>query len=116
MLGHRKFLEANMRVLRKLILPAGLTILGGCDASEINGPSKVPTTSNAALVQRTNEQDVPWVDEEENPCTGDGVTINGTSHWTFGTTIDESGGFHLSSRVTSKGTGLGAPSGYQYTV
>ncbi len=60
--------------------------------------------------------DLPWGDEEYDPCTFDMVTIAGTTHFQFITTFDDGGGFHVQTNFKSMGTGLGAPSLYTYTV
>lgn len=60
--------------------------------------------------------DFPWADEEDDPCTGDHVTITGTTHFLFVTTDDGSGGFHLVTNDWSDGTGLGFPSLFTYKV
>lgn len=98
---------------------AFLALMTACDQGpSIAGPSMQPATqpANQAIVSKTNEQDVPWAQEEENPCTGDLVTMQGTTHYLFNVVANENGGYHLYTRSNSKGTGLGAPSGYTYKV
>lgn len=97
----------------------GMTLLmGACDRattiSDTGFSGRQPTAD--ALVSQTNEQNVPWADAQQNPCTGDYVTIQGVSHFIFHVTADGSGGYHISSDVDSRGTGLGFPSGFTYQV
>ena len=65
----------------------------------------------------SNSMDVPWNDEEQNPCNGDIVSISGVSHFLFITTENTVGGtYHLSTRRNSDGTGVGFPSLGTYNV
>jgi hypothetical protein len=101
------------------VATAATLLMVGCDrAQNIAGPQSnaPPSPSFDALHQTSNTMDIPWDSEEADPCTGDMVTISGVTHFLFVTTDDGSGGFHLSSRVNSTGTGLGAPSGFTYNV
>jgi hypothetical protein len=95
-------------------------LMVGCDrAPNIAGPeNNSPSRPTFALGHDTsNEMDVPWpVHEEQNPCTGDMVTITGSTHYLFVTTFDDNGGFHVYTRANSTGTGFGFPSGFTYTV
>lgn len=97
---------------------AGMALLmTACDrAPEIAGPERAAKPALDALHQTTNEQDIPWADEEQNPCNGDMVTISGVTHFLFVTTLDDGGGYHLSSRTNSTGTGVGTPSLFTYKV
>ena len=98
---------------------AAALLMVGCDrAQNIAGPQNNPPTSPAfdALHQTTNTLDMPWNTVEPDPCTNDMVTVSGVSHFLLVTTDDGSGGYHLSSRVNSTGSGLGAPSGFTYSV
>lgn len=97
---------------------AALSIVACDRAPEIAGPqnNSISHPSYDALHNTTNELDVPWADVEQDPCTGDMVTISGVSHFLLVTTDDGSGGFHLSSTVNSTGTGLGFPSTFVYNV
>jgi hypothetical protein len=89
-----------------------------CDrTSDVTAPGRASgNPSQQAIVSRTNEQDVPWADVEQNPCTGDMVTIQGTTHFIFNTSFDGNTGYHLNTQSKSKGTGTGAPSLYTYKV
>lgn len=94
-------------------------LMVGCDrAPNIAGPqgNSLSRPTFDAFHNTTNEMDVPWADEEDDPCTGDHVTINGTTHFLFVTTFDNSGGAHLVTNDWSSGTGLGVPSLYTYKV
>jgi hypothetical protein len=107
-----------MRLSAMVCLAAAASLIGGCDsAPNILSPDLASTQPNfVTLVDQTNEQDVPWVPvPEPNPCNGDEIVINGTSHFVFHTVLESSGGLHLSSHVGSKGEGLGT-SGKQYII
>jgi hypothetical protein len=98
---------------------AATLLIVGCDrASNIAGPQRSPTSRpvSDAIIQRTNEQDVPWSDVEQDPCTGDWVTIQGSTHFLYNTSFDGNTGYHLYTRSNHTGTGTGAPSGYIYKV
>lgn len=104
-----------------LVFAAGAAalLMVGCDrAPNIAGPqgNSLSHPSFNATHNTTNEHDFPWADEEDDPCTGDHVTISGTTHFLFVTTDDGNGGFHLVTNSWSSGTGLGAPSLYTYKV
>jgi hypothetical protein len=107
-----------MRRCTALVAGAGMALLMvGCErASDVTAPEPAAKPALDALHQTTNEQDVPWAFEEQNPCNGDMVTSTGSSHFLFVTTFDDGGGYHLSSRVNSTGTGIGFPSGITYSV
>jgi len=94
-------------------------IMSACDrAPNIAGPQTLSAERPRAeaIISRTNEQDVPWADVEQNPCTGDWVTITGSTHFLYNTSFDGNTGYHLDTRSNSKGTGTGAPSLYTYKV
>lgn len=89
------------------------------------GCDRTPTGPQSASLSRptfdtfhntTNEMDVPWADEEDDPCTGDHVIINGVTHFLFVTTATDNGNFHVVTNDWSDGTGLGAPSLFTYKV
>jgi hypothetical protein len=92
---------------------AAALLIAACDkAPSITGPQNGLAAQPAfdAIVSKTNEQDVPWADEETNPCNGDKVTIQGSTHYLFTFVFDDTGGYHLYTRSNSKGTGVGSPS------
>jgi len=94
-------------------------LMVGCErAPSIAGPQSNSLSRPSADVfhNTTNTMDFPWADEEDDPCTGDHVTITGTTHFLFVTTDDGSGGFHVVTNDWSSGTGLGAPSLFTYKV
>jgi hypothetical protein len=98
---------------------AAVLLIAACDkAPGIAGPQNEVATQPGfdALVSKTNEQDIPWAIEEENPCNHDIVTTSGSIHVLFGVVANENGGYHLSMRFNSKGTGIGLPSGFTYKV
>ena len=98
---------------------AAALLMVACErASNIAGPqnSAPANPSFDALHQTSNTFDFPWDNVEPDPCTGDMVTVSGVTHFLVSTTDDGSGGFHLSSRANSTGSGLGAPSGFTYSV
>jgi len=98
---------------------AAALLMAACDrAPEIAGPqnNSISQPAHDALHNTTNEMDLPWTAMDQDSCTGDVVAISGVSHFLLITTDDGSGGFHLSSRVNSTGTGLGAPSGFIYNA
>ena len=108
-----------MKHLSVVSAAAAALLLVGCDrAPNIVGPQSNSPSSPSfdALHNTTNTMDIPWNTVEPDPCTDDMVTVSGVSHFLLITTDDGSGGFHLSSRVNSTGTGLGAPSGFTYSV
>lgn len=92
-------------------------LMVGCDRAP-TGPqsNSLSRPSFDAIHDTSNEMDVPWGDEEDNPCTGDHVVISGVTHFLFVTTFDDNGGFHVYTRANSSGTGLGYPSLFTYTV
>jgi hypothetical protein len=109
-----------MKPLTAAVALAGAALLvSACDRpSNIAGPERTaagqPTFS--AIVSKTNEQDVPWVDEHENPCNGDDVVITGTTHYLFNFVFNDDGTYHLYTRANSKGSGIGYPSLGTYKV
>src|SRR6266540_6268218 len=110
--------------------------LTACDrGQDIAGPQLRAPTQPAfeAIVSKTNEQDVPWTDEHDNPCNGDHVIITGSTHYLFNFVFNDDGTYHLYTRANSTGTGVGTslgtykvsenfyyteqnPSGQQFTV
>src|SRR6266480_2393452 len=107
-----------------LAAAAAALLFGGCDrAPGIAGPESDSATrpSFDAIHNTTNEMDLFWGDEEQDPCTGpattgDMVTIQGSTHFLFVTTFDDNGGFHVYTRANSRGTGMGVPSLLTYSV
>jgi len=98
---------------------AAVFLMVGCDrAPNIAGPqsNSLSHPSFDAGHQTTNTMDLPWDTVEPDPCNHDMVTVSGVTHFLFITTDDGSGGFHLSSRVNSTGSGVGFPSGFTYMV
>jgi hypothetical protein len=96
-----------------IALAAAALQITACDrAPNIAGPAMRAPASPAydAIVSKTNEQDIPWEQVEENPCNGDMVTIAGTSHFLMNFVFDDTGGYHLYTRRNAKGTGVGVPS------
>jgi hypothetical protein len=95
-------------------------LMVGCErAPSIAGLEKNLPANPAydAFHDTSNEMDVAWPPHEDtNPCTGDLVTIAGSTHFLFVTTFDENGGFHVYTRANSTGTGTGVPSLYTYNV
>lgn len=98
---------------------AAALLIAACDkAPSITGPQNGPAAQPAfdATVSKTNEQDVPWAVVEQNPCNGDEVTAQGSTHYLFDFVFDDTGGYHIYTRVNSRGTGIGVPSTYTYKV
>jgi hypothetical protein len=102
-----------MRYLSSLIPGATLVLfVAGCDrTTDIAGPNAANSKPVAAFVfEKTNEQDIPWDEPVQNPCNPlEVVVFTGSSHVLMHTWSDNNLGFHLSTSVTSKGTGLGVP-------
>lgn len=86
-----------------------ILLFGACDsASGITGPAAGPEVRpNFALVNQTNEQDVPYAMEVANPCNGDLVTLVGRSHFVMHSSSDGSGGFHLNTHAVTEVQGVG---------
>ena len=101
-----------MRHERFLIAGAAVVLMAvACDnATSITGPD-APTALRAdALTSHTSDQDVPLlIQAEPNPCNDDVVTSEGTAHFVFGSTTDNTGGEHLSTQFSFRGTGEGLP-------
>ena len=98
---------------------AAALLMVGCErAPNIAGPQSnaLASPSFDVLHETSNTMDIPWDTVEPDPCTNDMVTISGVSHFLLTTTDDGSGGYHLSSRVNSTGSGLGFPGGFTYSV
>jgi len=93
-----------------------LSLLACDQAPTISGPAGGTAPRADALVSQTNEKDVPWDEVQQNPCTGDMVTITGNAHIIFHNVLDGSGGGHISTDTDIRGTGFGFPSGYTYTA
>lgn len=107
--------------MRHETLLIGGTILAvmaiACDkASSITGPEAPYAVRADALTSHLGEQDIPWAVTEPNPCNDDVVTSDGTAHFVFGSTVDNSGGTHLSTQFSFRGSGTGAPSLLAYTL
>ena len=84
-----------------------------CDkGTSITSPDLATTQPKFAIVT----QDFPWSRDEPNPCNGDVVSTTGSSHIVFGSTLDNSGGTHLTFSISSRGSGVGAPSLMPYTI
>lgn len=99
---------------------AAVTLMAGCqqtpDAAKTLDPSGLRIFGDA-YTSNTNEKDVPWGPiGDTNPCNGDFLTITGTSHRVLHFGFDSQGGFHSTQNVISRGTGVGSPSGKQYTI
>lgn len=98
---------------------AAALLISACDKGpSITGPQNGSAGQPAfsAIVSKTNEQDVPWADVEQNPCNNDMVTIQGSTHFLFDFVFDDNGGYHISTRSNSRGTGVGFPSTQTYKV
>jgi hypothetical protein len=65
----------------------------------------LPARSDAALI--SNER-ADFSFTLANPCTGELVTLEGTTHFLFSTTVDQGGGEHFVSESNTSGTGTGA--------
>jgi hypothetical protein len=112
-----------MRHERFWIAGAALVLIAtACgDASSITGPPAPDAARPDALTSHTSTQDVPFTVEEVNPCAPpttpiETVTSEGTAHFVIGSTTDNTGGIHLSTEFTFRGTGMGAPSLLPYTL
>jgi hypothetical protein len=68
-----------------------------------------------ATIYQFNER-YPFTFSFTNPCTGEEVTGEGTSHIVGNYTNDGRGGFHLNQSTSGSGTGVGSTSGATYTV
>jgi hypothetical protein len=94
------------------VMVAGM-LLAGCDAvpdgTKTLDPSGL-TVRAEAIVYNTNERDVPWASTDNHPCTGDVISISGSSHWVIHTGFDNNGALHYSANIVSKGEGLGTSS------
>jgi hypothetical protein len=90
----------------------------GCERmNDVTAPaSALAKPASAAIVDQTNERDVPWAIEEQNPCSGDMVTTTGLTHFLIHSSFDGNTGYHLDTRTNSKGTGVGIPSLGTYKV
>jgi hypothetical protein len=102
-----------MRHETLLIAGAALVLTAtACDkASSITGPEAPYAKRADALTSQISGLDVPWDIPMVDPCNGDEVTITGGStHFVFGGTYsDNTGGVHISMKVSSRGTGVGLP-------
>ena len=93
-------------------------------ATACDSPTSITSPTGAdlnpafqAISGRTTELDVPFPpDMEPNPCNGDVVTSDGTAHFVFATTFDNTGGSHVSTQFSYRGKGVGVPSGFDYTL
>jgi hypothetical protein len=101
---------------------AAVTIIAACqvtpDAAKTLDPSGLRMPAGDAYTSNTNEKDVPWGPiSDTSPCTGDVITITGTSHVVLHYGFDNLGGFHTNSNVVSRGVGVGSGiNPKQYTV
>lgn len=108
-----------MKPLTVVIAVAAATVfVAGCDQAPIVTDPQVqpPNPAFQAIVSKTNEQDVPWTDEHDNPCNGDHVVITGSTHYNFTFVFNNDGTYHLYTRANSKGSGIGLPSLGTYRV
>ena len=90
-----------------------------CDkASNITGPevAYAKPAFNLAAGSHTVTQDDPWLIATENPCNGEQVIGNGSTHIVMGSQFDNTGGLHVSIERSSSGSGVGDVSGPGYTV
>ena len=72
----------------------------------------LPARSHAAVVANQREDFVlPLI----NPCTGESIVIEGTTHFLFTTTVDQGGGEHFVSESNTQGTAISA-SGARYVL
>jgi hypothetical protein len=121
----RRAQRADMRHERFLIAGAAVALMAvACDnATSITGPD-APTALRADVL-RDHEvtQDFPWTSPEENPCNGDAVAVTGSTHIVFtsmfnstGGSFDDGANLHWSVNMSSRGSGVGAPSLINYTV
>lgn len=72
----------------------------------------LPARSQAAVV--TNERvdlDLPMI----NPCTGESIVLQGSTHFIFTITVDQGGGEHFVSQSNTQGTATSA-SGARYVL
>jgi hypothetical protein len=72
----------------------------------------VPARSHAAVV--TNQRvdlSVPMI----NPCTGESIVLEGSTHFIFTITVDQGGGEHFVSQSNTQGTAISA-SGARYVL
>jgi hypothetical protein len=85
-------------------------LLAGCDVvpegTKTLDPSGL-TVRTEAIVYNTNERDVAWASTDNHPCTGDVISISGSSHWVIHTGFDSNGALHYNATIVSKGEGLG---------
>lgn len=106
---YKSFLIAGAAVVLSAVACDNATSITGLDA---------PYAPRAnAETSHTSTQDVPTLNEEPNPCAPlEVVTSNGTAHFVIGSTIDNTGGIHLSTKFSFRGSGMGAPSLLPYTL
>ena len=100
---------------------AAVTLMAACqqtpDAAKTLDPSGLRIGGDA-INWNTNEKDYPWGPiADVSPCTGDVITITGTSHVIEHFGFDSMGGSHITSNVVSRGVGVGTgPNPKQYTI
>ena len=102
-----------------LVAGAGMALfMVACDrASDPTAPTRgVARPASQAIISQTNEQDVPWAFEEQNPCNGDNVIISGSTHFLMHFGFNDDGTYHIDELASSKGTGIGVPSLGTYKV
>ena len=96
------------KIVAKVVV--ALVIVAGCDSvpdgTKTMDPSGL-TVRPEAIVYNTNERDVPWSSSDTHPCTGDVISITGSSHWVIHTGFDNNGALHYSANIVSKGQGVG---------
>jgi hypothetical protein len=86
-------------------------------APELTAPTRAPAKpSSQAIISQTNEKDVPWAIEEQNPCNGDNVVTEGSTHFLMHFGFNDDGTYHIDELSSSKGTGIGVPSLGTYKV
>ena len=108
-----------MRRSSALVAGAGMALfMVACErTSDVTAPGRaLAKPASAAIVDQTNERDVPWTVEEQNPCSGDNVIITGSTHFVMHFMFDGNLGYHIDTRSSSKGTGIGVPSFGTYKV
>jgi hypothetical protein len=67
-----------------------------------------------AAAAQSATTDIPFSTQVLNTCTGEMVNITGVQTTTSLTKIDNSGGFHISLAMVTKGTGIGVDTGTSY--
>lgn len=97
---------------RVFLAAAGAILLSAC--ADVTAPA--PRLQPVKPANAVNSTTVPSVLETVNPCNGDAVTLTGTLTTTTRDDASASGNQHSSSSIVGSYSGVGVPSGVDYTA